>query len=75
MDLKVTVKKGVQTSFTAEQLKEIASSMCIKLPDNMRLVYYGQVAPLDTTLAWQPTNGVGSPVGKVKTFTDGAWNE
>lgn len=41
----------------------------------MRLVYYGQTAPLDTTLTWQPTNGAGDPVGKVKVFKEGAWNE
>lgn len=73
MVLKVTAKKQNGSSFTQCQLDEIAASLCVKLPDQMRLVYYGQTAPLDTTLTWQPTNEADDPVGKVKTFIDGAW--
>ena len=75
MVLNVTVKKGAGTLFTQCQLEEIAQSLCIQMPDSMRLVYYGQTAPLDTTLSWQPTNGIDDPVGKVKNYTDGNWNE
>lgn len=73
MVLKVTVKKNSSVSFSQEQLQEIASSLCVSIPDQMRLVYYGQTAPLDTSLAWQPTNGADDPVGKVKKFIDGNW--
>ena len=73
MVLKLKVKAKSTTSFTACQLTEIAESMCVVLPDKMRLVYYGQTAPLDTSLTWQPTNGAEDPVGKVKTFKDGTW--
>ena len=75
MELEVTVKKGVSSCFSQVELAEIARSLTVKIPDNMRLVYYGQVAPQDVTLAWQPTDGIGNPVGKVKTYKDGGWNE
>jgi hypothetical protein len=76
MDLNLTVKKWSSTChFNESQLREIASSMRVSLPDKMRLVYYGQKPPLDVSLSWQPTNGIEDPVGKVKNYTDGNWNE
>lgn len=73
MELRITTKKGRTSSFTQEQLCEIASHLKVCLPDKMRLVYYGQKPPLDVTLTWQPTNGIGDPVGMVKKFIDGSW--
>ncbi len=75
MDLSIRVKKNSAVTFTQSQLDEIAASLCVSIPDSMRLVYYGQIAPLDTTLSWQPTNACGDPVGKVKNFKNGNWNE
>lgn len=75
MDLKVTVKCGPTPCFSKHQLESIAASLKITIPDSMRLVYYGQTAPLDITLTWQPTSGSGDPVGKVKVFKEGDWNE
>ena len=76
MDLKLNIKCGFKPRhLTACQLQEIAEAICITLPDNMRLVYYGQKPPLDTTLSWQPTGCCDDPVGKVKNFKDGKWNE
>jgi len=75
MDLKLTVKCGDNPFFSKHKLEAIASSIKVTIPDRMRLVYYGQKPPMDTTLTWQPTNGAGDPVGKVKVFKKGDWNE
>ena len=75
MDLKVTINGKPNPCFTKHQMKSIAASLMLHIPDSMRLVYYGQIPPLDVTLTWQPTNSIGDPVGKVKVFKEGAWNE
>ena len=74
MILQVKVKDNPESNVVSKAtLDAIASSLCIDLPINTRLVTYSEKAPLETCLPWQQVDGCGTPIGKVKTYNKGVW--
>lgn len=74
MELTVKLKPGATfTNLSTCDAQEIAAALCISLPDSLRLVHYGEKAPLDTTLAWQPTDCCARPIGRVLQYEEGEW--
>lgn len=72
--LGIKVKEGSHFEhLTEEQIQEICSNFCVQLPENGLIAIWSEEAPCDTRYPWQPINGCGEPVGKVKKFTNGYW--
>lgn len=76
MDLSIKRKCGsVFNCFNQKQIEELENNMVVVLPDKGKVVIYSEEEPCDGTFPWQPTNGCGEPVGKVKNYNSdtGIW--
>lgn len=71
----IRVKDVLQNHcFTREQLEAIASALTIAVENTgVRPVYFGAVAPADTSIPWQETDAVGTPIGPIKFYKAGGW--
>lgn len=72
--LTLKVRPGAQHSCLSHaQLVELASRLHIEFPEGTLLVQISPFPPADTTLPWQQSDNSGTPVGGLKTFSDGRW--
>lgn len=60
--------------FTRSELEHIAASLTIAYENQgVGPVYRGIVAPADTSIPWQETDALGTPIGPVKHYRAGGW--
>lgn len=73
MELNVEVGNSYSPLFTAEQLQSIASSLRVRFPEGVMLVFFGEKPPFDKTLRWQKVDAYGAPVGQIQIFNGTTW--
>ena len=69
MEVNLTVKDGSHFKYLdRDQVEEILANFAVKLPAGQKIVTFSQKEPQDICNYWQPTNGCGDPIGKVRKF-------
>lgn len=60
--------------FSRAELEEIAAALTVAYEaKGVRPVYFGEVSPADTSLPWQMTDALGTPIGPIKFYKAGGW--
>ena len=64
----------VLNRFSRAELEEIAAALTVAYENQgVGPVYRGIVAPADTSIPWQETDALGTPIGPVKHYRAGGW--